>query len=74
MNHDGANAITNHGMALMKKNITAENNGFKINNNVQGWLKSWLKVAYYSFIRVQEVYTTNEQIQLIFLHQYSDNK
>ena len=32
------------------------------------------KVAYYSFIRVQEVYTVNVQIKLIFLHQYSDNK
>ena len=31
-------------------------------------------MAYYSFIRVQEVYTINVQISFIFLHQYSDNK
>ena len=36
--------------------------------------KGLLKVAYYSFIRVQEVYTINVQISFIFLHQYSDNK
>ena len=33
-----------------------------------------VKVAYYSFIEVQEVYTINMQIWFIFLHQYSDNK
>ena len=33
-----------------------------------------LKVAYYSFITVQEVYTINVQISFIFLHHYSDNK
>ena len=27
-------------------------------------------MAYYSFIRVQEVYTINVQISFIFLHQY----
>ena len=33
-----------------------------------------LKVAYFSFTRVQEVYTINVQIYYYFLHQYSDNK
>ena len=32
-----------------------------------------LKVAYFSFTRVQEVYTINVQIYYYFLHQYSDN-
>ena len=32
-----------------------------------------LKVAYYSFIRVQEVCVINGQFNF-FLHQYSDNK
>ena len=33
-----------------------------------------LKVAYYNFIRVQEVYTINVQIYFFFLRQYSDMK
>ena len=38
---------------------------------------SWriaLKLAYYSFIRVQQVYTINVQYYYYFLHQYYTNK
>ena len=47
--------------------------GYKLIEIIFG-LSSVFKVAYYSFIRGQEVYTINMCKFIIFLHQYSDNK